>query len=90
MGSKNTKEKKEEPKELETTVQKIIDEQTIYTRDDCTSGESCVKFSNKKYYKKYNNVFLKEYGYNMLFIIFFLLLFMLLYNISRYKKNTYK
>ena len=86
MGGHNTKEKKEDQTELENTVAKIIESQKIYIRDTCTSGESCVNFSNKKLYKKYNNVFLKKNGYNILILIFFLLLFMLIYNISRYKR----
>ena len=90
MGGHNTKEKKEDSTELENTVAKIIDSQKIYIKDACTSGESCINFSNKKLYKKYNNVFLKKYGYNILILIFFLLLFMLIYMISRYKKFANK
>jgi hypothetical protein len=91
MGGKSSKEKKEEPKLLNTTVTEIINNQKIYIKDDCTAGESCVKFTDyNQYHKKYNNIFLKEYEYYILIIIFFLLLFMMLYMIPIYKKNSYK
>lgn len=86
MGGHNTKEKKEEPIELNTNARKIINEQKIYIKDDCTSGNTCVKFTNNnKYYKKYKNKLLKKYGIVILVIIYFLLLSML-FSYILYKK----
>lgn len=78
MGGRNSKEKKEDPALLDTTVKNIIDSQKAFTKDDCTIG-NCSKFTNNDnndniYHKKYKYNLIKKYEFFILIIIFIMLL----------------
>ena len=78
MGGRSSKEKKEDPAILNTTVKNIIDSQKAFTKDDCTIG-NCSKFTNNYnkdniYRKKYKYNLIKKYEFFILIIIFFMLL----------------